>query len=343
MAFGMQRKARRQGSGQRQHRMPLRRDYNGENAAQLLSEIAGPLPARSCRQTTRIPIAPAICCARAARSRLCSRRWPPGAKASLWNCGTTRAWSPRTSSSPTRSGISSSLPRRRRKPLNSALLALSRVTMVAEPDDWHIEFVGVEPSAVMHDGVAAIRLGYPAILTVQQRRQDERHDVLPTLVLRCVADAGGFAPFDAQIKDISLGGISVLLYPPDVMLEPGTVLAGSRIEIPGADAITIDLEVRYSELVTLEDGSRVRCSGFRFLNARGRRQAATHRRNQRALKRAPQPQSAAKRSGGFRPRPEAPFPLPPQSDSAAPPSPPPSARRGPAPGRRFRRTDRRNR
>ncbi len=151
--------------------------------------------------------------------------------------------------------------------LNSALLALARVTLVAEPRDWHIEFVGVAPSAVVHDGVAAIRLRYPEILTVQQRRQDERHDASSGLVLRCIADAGGIAPFDAQIKDISLGGISVLLYPPDVMIEPGTVLVGSRIEVPGTDPVTVDLEVRYSELVTLEDGSRARCSGFRFLNA----------------------------------------------------------------------------
>jgi len=151
--------------------------------------------------------------------------------------------------------------------LNSALLALARVTLVAEPDDWHIEFVGVEPSEVVHDGAAAIRLGYPEILSVQQRRQNERFDAPPVLVLRCVADAGGIAPFDAQIRDISMGGISVLLYPPDVMIEPGTVLAGSRIEVPGADTVTIDLEVRYSELVTLADGSRARCSGFRFLNA----------------------------------------------------------------------------
>ncbi len=150
--------------------------------------------------------------------------------------------------------------------LNSALLALSRVIMVAKPDNWHIEFVGVAPSMVMHDGVAAIRVGYPEILTVQQRRQDERHEVDAALALRCIADAGGFAPFDAQIKDISFGGMSVLLYPTDVMLEPGTVLAGSRIEIPGADPVTVDLEVRYSELITLEDGSRARCSGFRFLN-----------------------------------------------------------------------------
>lgn len=150
--------------------------------------------------------------------------------------------------------------------LNTALLGLARVTLVAEPDDWHIEFVGVEPSEIVHEGVAAIRLGYPAILTVQQRRKDERRDGLPSLTLRCEADAGGIAPFDARIRDISLGGISVLLYPPDVMIEPGTVLAGSRIEVPGGDTITVDLEVRYSEVVTLEDGSRARCSGFRFLN-----------------------------------------------------------------------------
>jgi c-di-GMP-binding flagellar brake protein YcgR len=153
------------------------------------------------------------------------------------------------------------------EPLNAALLALGRMTLVAEPDDWHIEFVGVEPSEVEHDGVAAIRMAYPEILAVQQRRQTERYDAAPKVLLRCVADAGGFAPFDARIKDISFGGISVLLYPPDVMLEPGTVLAGSRIEIPGIDIVTVDLEVRYSELVTLEDGKRVRCSGFRFLNA----------------------------------------------------------------------------
>lgn len=151
--------------------------------------------------------------------------------------------------------------------LSSAVLALARLTLVAEPDDWHIEFVSVEPSAIMHDGATAIRLGYPEILTVQQRRQHERYDTPAALMLRCVADAGGFAPFDAQIKDVSLGGISVLLYPPDVMIEPGTVLAGSRIEIPGAGAVTVDLEVRYSEIVTLEDGSRARCSGFRFLDA----------------------------------------------------------------------------
>jgi len=153
------------------------------------------------------------------------------------------------------------------EPANAALLAHARVTLVSKPGDWHVEFVAVEPCEVMHDGTPAIRLRYPEILTVQQRRQNTRQDVPTTVPLRCVADAGGIAPFDAQIKDISFGGISVLLYSSDVMLEPGTVLVGSRIEVPGGDFVTIDLEVRYSEVVTLPDGSRARCSGFRFVNA----------------------------------------------------------------------------
>ena len=35
----------------------------------------------------------------------------------------------------------------------------------------------------------------------------------------------------------------------------------------GADSLTVDLEVLYSEVVTLPDGSCARRSGFQFLNA----------------------------------------------------------------------------
>lgn len=153
------------------------------------------------------------------------------------------------------------------EPANKALLASARVTLVSTPDDWQIEFVATEPCEVMHDGVPAIRLRYPEILSVQQRRQHPRRDVPSTLTLRCVADAGGIAPFDAQIKDLGVGGVSILIYSPEVMLEPGTVLVGCVIEVPRADSVTVDLEVRYSEAVVLADGSRARCSGCRFVNA----------------------------------------------------------------------------
>lgn len=151
--------------------------------------------------------------------------------------------------------------------INTALLDRARVTFVSEPGDWHVEFVAAEPREAMHDGSRAIRLRYPDVLSVLQRRRNLRHDVSPSASLRCVADAGGVTPFDAQIKNISLGGISVLLYSSDIMLEPGTVLLGSRIEVPGgANSVTIDLEVRYSETITLPDGSHAHRSGFRFVD-----------------------------------------------------------------------------
>lgn len=149
---------------------------------------------------------------------------------------------------------------------NKALLARASVTFVAEPGDWHIEFVATVPGKVTHDGIPAIRLRYPEILAVQQRRQHERHEVPSTALLRCVADAGGIMPFEAKIRDISLGGISALFYSADISLEPGTVLVGSLIEVPGFDPVTVDLEVRYSEVVTLPDGSHGHASGFRFIN-----------------------------------------------------------------------------
>lgn len=151
---------------------------------------------------------------------------------------------------------------------NAALLALPRVTLVSAPADWLIEFVATEPREVMtHDGTRAIRLRYPEVLSVQRRRGHPRVDVPPNVPLRCIADAGGITPFDAQIVDISLGGISMLLHSLDITLEPGTVLVGCRIEVPGKGTAIVDLEMRYSQVVTLPDGSRARHSGFRFVNA----------------------------------------------------------------------------
>jgi hypothetical protein len=90
--------------------------------------------------------------------------------------------------------------------------------------------------------------------------------VTPVPPLRCVADTEGFAPFDAQIVDISHAGIGFLRYTSDITLEPGTVLKGCRIEREGAKPIVVDLAVRYSTPVVLDDGSHAHRSGCVFLN-----------------------------------------------------------------------------
>ena len=73
-------------------------------------------------------------------------------------------------------------------------------------------------------------------------------------------------PFDATMTNVSKGGIGFLQYDPTISLEPGTMLKGCRIESAGGQSVVVDMEVRYSQMVDLADGTQVQSSGCRFLD-----------------------------------------------------------------------------
>jgi flagellar brake protein len=105
------------------------------------------------------------------------------------------------------------------------------------------------------------------VLVSTQRRAEPRSETAaPSPTLTVLADADGFMPFDAEIVDIGSGGVGFLVYALGISLEPGTVLRGCRIDIPGKLDITVDLEVRYSVPVEGTDGRRVMRSGCRFVS-----------------------------------------------------------------------------
>jgi c-di-GMP-binding flagellar brake protein YcgR len=149
---------------------------------------------------------------------------------------------------------------------NTALLGRGRICLHADIPGWHVEFVGASPRTVEHEGQRAIELRFPEILVVHQPREYARGAVEPHVPLHCEADAGGIMPFDARMIDISRGGVGFLVYSSDISLEPGTVLRGCRIEVPGGGSLVTDLEVRYSQRVTLSDGTRALRSGCRFID-----------------------------------------------------------------------------
>jgi c-di-GMP-binding flagellar brake protein YcgR len=149
---------------------------------------------------------------------------------------------------------------------NRALLSRPRGTFHSEMAGWHIEFVAAEPRAVVLQGQHLIQCRFPELLASNQRRQLERAEVKPALPLRVEADAAGIMPFEARIIDFALGGIGFLIYSNTITLEPGTLLRGCRIEIPGGRACVADLEVRYSQPVTFAGGRRAMRSGCRFVN-----------------------------------------------------------------------------
>jgi c-di-GMP-binding flagellar brake protein YcgR len=145
---------------------------------------------------------------------------------------------------------------------NAALVSRIRAIFSTTVAERYFEFVAGDPRMTTHEGAPAIRLQFPDVLVSHSRRAHPRTPVSPPL--QCVADAAGDMPFDGEIVDISAGGVG-LLYPADISLEPGTLLKGCVVTVPGAKPCTFDLEVRYSQTALLSDHKNTQRSGCRFL------------------------------------------------------------------------------
>jgi len=148
---------------------------------------------------------------------------------------------------------------------NAALLARPRCTLFASIPGGHVEFAAADPQRIEHDGKPAIRLKFPNVLADRQRREYDRTAVWPQIPLVCVADDGGILSFKGGLVDISIGGLGFLMYDPNITLEPGTVLKGCRIDPYNEAPLVVDLEVRYSEMVDLADGTHAERSGCRVV------------------------------------------------------------------------------
>jgi c-di-GMP-binding flagellar brake protein YcgR len=147
---------------------------------------------------------------------------------------------------------------------SAALLARPRCTFFATLPNGHVEFVAADPLRIEHSGAPAIRLKFPDVFSYRQRREQDRTAVSTDIPVECLADAGGVLSFKGSLVDVSAGGLGFLVYGPSITLEPGTVLKGCRI---GSDAppLILDLEVRYSEMVSCADGTRAERSGCRVV------------------------------------------------------------------------------
>jgi c-di-GMP-binding flagellar brake protein YcgR len=148
---------------------------------------------------------------------------------------------------------------------NAAVLARPRCTFHCQMAGWHVEFVAAEPRAVAFRRRELIQCRFPELLASNPRRDHDRVHLKPPLPLRVHADTRGIMPFDALILDFGAGGIAFLCYACSITLEPGTVLRGCRIVLPTGGDCVVDLEVRYTQAITLPNGHRAMRSGCLFL------------------------------------------------------------------------------
>lgn len=148
---------------------------------------------------------------------------------------------------------------------DAAVLARPRCTFHCELAGWHVEFIAAAPRPVALRRRELIQCRFPELLASNPRRSHDRVHLKPPLPLRVHADTRGIMPFDALILDLGAGGIAFLCYACSITLEPGTVLRGCRIVLPNRSECVVDLEVRYTQAITLPNGHRAMRSGCLFL------------------------------------------------------------------------------
>ncbi len=146
------------------------------------------------------------------------------------------------------------------------LLRNQHVTFFAEFGGTNIEFTASSPEAVAHEGGRAIRLAFPKVTVSRQRRAHPRAPVPSEAPLHCAIPAGAGVALEAQIIDISEGGLGLLVRSSYLVPAPGTLIRGWRIERPGQDTVSVDLQVRHSRPLVLADGSEAHRWGCQLVD-----------------------------------------------------------------------------
>jgi flagellar brake protein len=127
-------------------------------------------------------------------------------------------------------------------------------------EDSKIQFQAGRATIVDLQGSTVAGLDIPAFVWRFQRRRDTRHKVAGLAITLNL----GFIECDAEVTDLSMGGIGMMNCNSDVQLEVGEVLRDCSIALPGMGAVSVDLTVQHQAPLNTADGQAVTRVGCAF-------------------------------------------------------------------------------
>ncbi|MFZ2155628.1 MAG: flagellar regulator YcgR PilZN domain-containing protein [Bradyrhizobium sp.] len=150
------------------------------------------------------------------------------------------------------------------KEANALILRKMSVAFSTNHEGLHFQCVAGHPRQTDFGNRSAIQLDLPKAMFAMQRRALPRYFVPPTVPLKCEISLGPIS-FDAQVIDLSLGGIGAILYEPSIRLDVGMIISRAMIALPAHAPVLAALEVRNIRTVTRADGSVAKRAGCRFI------------------------------------------------------------------------------
>jgi len=161
--------------------------------------------------------------------------------------------------------------------LNEKILDSEKVIFVTTQDRVKVQFVAERIEAVRYNSRNAFRVKFPATLLKMQKREFYRLTTPVINPIKCLIPTAEHGRIEVNIADISIGGIGIVGYSPEIEFDAGKVYDGCRIDLPDVGAVVVSLAVRSTFDVTLKNGSKTKRSGCEFVNIPGSMQAMIQR------------------------------------------------------------------
>jgi len=149
---------------------------------------------------------------------------------------------------------------------NLALQSAQHVICVTSHDKVKVQFDLGRLERVIYEGRGAFRARLPDKLLKLQRRNYYRLSVPYNQTIKCTIPLPDQMPVQVEIMDISIGGIGVIGYTPDIPLQPGMVYENCSLNLPGFGLVITSLQVRTSFDFMLRSGVHTQRAGCRFLD-----------------------------------------------------------------------------
>lgn len=150
-------------------------------------------------------------------------------------------------------------------PLLDTLLESKSVRYIASHEDSKIQFLSSQPHTVTFRNQPALRIPIPKLLWRMQRREHPRRAVAPGQV-KVILNFTGIGYVEAEAADISIAGVGIIHYHPQLKLEEGLVLDDCEIRIPGEANIKVKLRIQHSIPLQFPDGEIIKRSGCQFID-----------------------------------------------------------------------------
>ena len=157
--------------------------------------------------------------------------------------------------------------------MNRRALSASKLIFITTHDKVKIQFSVAWVTEVSHEGRPAFRVPLPEKLLRLQRREYYRLTAPLAQPLKCLLTKeqkdGTCLTLEAQLVDISGGGIAVVTPPAGFEFAVDQDFDSCQLELPDIGVICAGLRVRNVFEVTLRNAVRVKRCGCQFMNLPG--------------------------------------------------------------------------